>query len=181
MPFYLNHKATSALHPQAADAVLPSPRNPAGLHGCGHIAHPAVDAARARARIASRLHRASTDAAITSSRSKPGNGQLNAYPACGDRRAGQGGTTPAKLEMQRRDHYLMGLRVALDMPLASIPGRVTGSGRGPAAANVNSKRNPNVIRVSFARDHNLRNVEAPLAGLQVLVNELPSVMRNTAV
>ena len=51
MPVYLDHNATSPMHPEVADAILPylrnPPANPSSLHSFGRMARSAVESARA--------------------------------------------------------------------------------------------------------------------------------------
>jgi len=51
MTIYLDHNATSPMHPEVADAMMPFLRNPTGnpssLHSYGRIARSAIESARA--------------------------------------------------------------------------------------------------------------------------------------
>ncbi len=68
MPIYLDHNATSPMHPEVADAILPflrnPPANPSSLHRFGRMARSAIESARAD--VAQLLGCSSDDVIFTS-------------------------------------------------------------------------------------------------------------------
>ena len=81
MPVYLDHNATSPMHPEVADAIMPflrqPPANPSSLHSLGRMARSAVESARAEV---AELIGCSSDAVIfTSGGSEANNLLLKGY------------------------------------------------------------------------------------------------------
>ena len=81
MAVYLDHNATSPLHPEVADAMLPYLQNPTGnpssLHSFGRMARSAVESARAE--VASLLNCASEAVVFTSGGTEANNMLLKSY------------------------------------------------------------------------------------------------------
>jgi cysteine desulfurase len=81
MPVYLDHNATSPMHPEVAEAILPflqnPPGNPSSLHSYGRMARSAVETARAQ--VAALLQCASEDVVFTSGGTEANNLLLKGY------------------------------------------------------------------------------------------------------
>lgn len=81
MAVYLDHNATSPMHPEVADAILPYLRSPVGnpssLHSFGRMARSAVESARAE--IAGLLNCSSSDVIFTSGGTEANNMLLKGY------------------------------------------------------------------------------------------------------
>jgi cysteine desulfurase len=81
MSVYLDHNATSPMHPEVVDAILPflhhPPANPSSLHSYGRMARSAVDTARAQ--VAELLHCSAADVVFTSGGTEANNLLLKGY------------------------------------------------------------------------------------------------------
>ena len=81
MPVYLDHNATSPMHPEVVDAILPflhyPPANPSSLHSYGRMARSAVDTARAQ--VAGLLHCSAADVVFTSGGTEANNLLLKGF------------------------------------------------------------------------------------------------------
>ena len=81
MTVYLDHNATSPLHPQVAAAMMPflrePPANPSSLHAAGRMARSALDSARAQ--VASLLNCGSDEIIFTSGGTEANNLFLKGY------------------------------------------------------------------------------------------------------
>ena len=81
MPVYLDHNATSPMHPQVADAMLPFLQNPTGnpssLHSYGRMARSAIESARAE--VANLLGCSSSAVIFTSGGTEANNLLLKGY------------------------------------------------------------------------------------------------------
>ena len=81
MGAYLDHNATSPMHPEVADAIMPYLRNPVGnpssLHSFGRMARSAVESARAE--VASLLNCSSSDVIFTSGGTEANNMMLKSF------------------------------------------------------------------------------------------------------
>ena len=81
MPVYLDHNATSPMHPQVVDAMLPFLQNPTGnpssLHSYGRMARSAIESARAE--VANLLGCSSSAVIFTSGGTEANNLLLKGY------------------------------------------------------------------------------------------------------
>jgi cysteine desulfurase len=81
MPVYLDHNATSPMHPQVVDAMLPFLQNPTGnpssLHSYGRMARSAIESARAE--VANLLGCSSDEVIFTSGGTEANNLLLKGY------------------------------------------------------------------------------------------------------
>ncbi len=81
MSVYLDHNATSPMHPEVVDAMLPylhnPPGNPSSLHSFGRMARSAVESARGQ--VADLLHCAPADVVFTSGGTEANNLLLKGY------------------------------------------------------------------------------------------------------
>ena len=88
MAVYLDHNATSPMHPEVADAILPYLQNPTGnpssLHSFGRMARSAIESARAE--VASLLNCSSDDVIFTSGGTEANNMLLKSYFDPADKR-----------------------------------------------------------------------------------------------
>ena len=89
MAVYLDHNATSPMHPAVADAMLPflqnPPGNPSSLHSFGRMARSAVESARAQ--VAELLNCEPVDVIFTSGGTEANNLLLKGFADRDDRRA----------------------------------------------------------------------------------------------
>jgi cysteine sulfinate desulfinase/cysteine desulfurase-like protein len=112
MAVYLDHNATSPMHPEAVEAMLPFIHNPPGnsssLHGHGCVARSTRKTARGQ--LAELLRCAAADAVFTSG------GTQNVVGTVGLGKAAE----LAGLEMEQRRHYLRPLRNVFETRLADI-------------------------------------------------------------
>jgi len=203
MPVYLDHNATSPLHPEVVDAMLPFLRNPPGnpssLHSYGRMARSVLETARGQ--VADLVHSAMA-------------GVVGLGKAAG-------------LEIEQRRHYLGQLRDLFGSRLAGMLGSVVFGQSAPRLPNTTYFALPgyhgetllmeldragfalssgsachsmvtepshvltamgidaglalNAIRVSFGMSNSLRDVEMLSTKLQEPVNNLPAVFRRAAV
>ena len=81
MAVYLDHNATSPMHPEVADAILPYLQNPVGnpssLHSFGRMARSAIESARAE--VAGLLNCSSQDVIFTSGGTEANNMLLKGF------------------------------------------------------------------------------------------------------
>jgi cysteine desulfurase len=81
MPVYLDHNATSPMHPEVVDAIMPflqhPPANPSSLHSYGRMARSAVESARDQ--VARLLHCAAGNVVFTSGGTEANNLLLKGY------------------------------------------------------------------------------------------------------
>ncbi|MBT8435437.1 MAG: cysteine desulfurase [Gammaproteobacteria bacterium] len=89
MAIYLDHNATSPMHPEVADAMMPFLQNPTGnpssLHGYGRMARSAIESARAE--VANLLGCSSEAITFTSGGTEANNMLLKGYVDRGNERA----------------------------------------------------------------------------------------------
>jgi len=88
MPVYLDHNATSPMHPEVVDAILPflhnPPGNPSSLHSYGRMARSAVETARGQ--VADLLRCSPADVVFTSGGTEANNLLLKGYADAEDPR-----------------------------------------------------------------------------------------------
>lgn len=81
MPVYLDHNATSPMHPEVVEAMMPflqhPPANPSSLHSNGRMARSAVESARDQ--VAGLLHCPAADVVFTSGGTEANNLLLKGY------------------------------------------------------------------------------------------------------
>ena len=89
MTVYLDHNATSPMHPDVAEAMIPflrnPPANPSSLHAAGRMARSAVETARAQ--VANLLNTDSSSVVFTSGGTEANNLLLKGYTDRSDSRA----------------------------------------------------------------------------------------------
>jgi cysteine desulfurase len=88
MAVYLDHNATSPMHPEVVEAMLPfmhnPPANPSSLHSYGRMARSALETARGQ--VADLLHCATADVVFTSGGTEANNLLLKGYVDAADSR-----------------------------------------------------------------------------------------------
>lgn len=164
MSVYLDHNATSPLHPEVADAIMPFLRNPPGnpssLHGYGRMARSAVETARAQ--VAALLHCSSEDVVFTSGGTEANNLFLKGYVDREDSR-------PIISSQIEHPSILQPLRQleAGGQELILLPPDTQGQVDLRVAGDVLAEANPQMLSIIFA--NNETGVIQPLEELLTMV------------
>jgi cysteine desulfurase len=164
MPVYLDHNATSPLHPEVADAIMPffrnPPGNPSSLHSYGRMARSAVETARAQ--VAALLHCSSEHVVFTSGGTEANNLLLKGYVDHEDPR-------PIVSSQIEHPSVLQPLRQleAGGQELILLPAGAQGQVDLRVAGDVLAEANPQMLSIIFA--NNETGVIQPLEELQAMV------------
>jgi cysteine desulfurase len=164
MSVYLDHNATSPLHPEVADAIMPFLRNPPGnpssLHGYGRMARSAVETARAQ--VSALLHCSSEDVVFTSGGTEANNLFLKGYVDREDSR-------PIVSSQIEHPSILQPLRQleAEGQKLILLPPDAQGQIDLRVAGDVLAEANPQMLSIIFA--NNETGVIQPLEELLAMV------------
>ena len=165
MPVYLDHNATSPMHPQVAEAILPflhnPPANPSSLHSFGRMARSAIESARAQVAL---LLSCPVDSVIfTSCGSEANNLLIKGYfdksdqrPLISSRIEHPSILEPLK-QLQRDGHAVHLLEVDAD-GLIDLP----------SARSVLETEDPQILSIIYA--NNETGVIQPLAPLASMVD-----------
>jgi cysteine desulfurase len=165
MSVYLDHNATSPLHPEVADAIIPFLRNPPGnpssLHGYGRMARSAVETARAQ--VAALLHSSSEEVVFTSGGTEANNLFLKGYVDREDSR-------PIISSQIEHPSILQPLRQleAGGQKLILLPPGAQGQVDLRVAGDVLAEANPQMLSIIFA--NNETGVIQPLEELLTMVD-----------
>ena len=165
MSVYLDHNATSPMHPEVVDAMLPylhnPPGNPSSLHSFGRMARSAVESARGQ--VADLLHCAPADVVFTSGGTEANNLLLKGYV---DR------DNPASIVSSEIEHPsilqpLQQLREA-GVPVTLLKSDSSGQIDLQAAGEVLATLKPQLLSIIYA--NNETGVIQPLEALAAMVD-----------
>ena len=176
MPVYLDHNATSPMHPQVAEAILPflqnPPANPSSLHSYGRMARSAVETARAQ--VAALLHCASDDVVFTSGGTEANNLLLKGYlDADDDRPIVSSAIEHPSILQPLRQLQAAGHKVILLQPDAQ--GQIDLA----VAESILADVNPQLLSVMYA--NNETGVIQPLAALAAMIDRENCLLHSDAI
>ena len=176
MPVYLDHNATSPMHPQVAEAILPflqnPPANPSSLHSYGRMARSAVETARAQ--VAALLHCASDDVVFTSGGTEANNLLLKGYlDADDDRPIVSSAIEHPSILQPLRQLQAAGHKVILLQPDAQ------GLIDLAVAESILADVNPQLLSVMYA--NNETGVIQPLAALAAMIDRENCLLHSDAI
>jgi cysteine desulfurase len=176
MPAYLDHNATSPMHPQVAEAILPflrnPPANPSSLHSYGRMARSAVETARAQ--VAALLHCASDDVIFTSGGTEANNLLLKGFLVADDDRP----IVSSAIEHPSVLQPLRQLQAAGQKVILLQPDR-SGQIDLAAAQSILAEANPQLLSVMFA--NNETGVIQPLQALAAMVDRESCLLHSDAI
>jgi cysteine desulfurase len=176
MPVYLDHNATSPMHPEVAEAILPflqnPPANPSSLHSFGRMARSAVETARAQ--VASLLNCASDDVVFTSGGTEANNFLLKGYLDAGNDQS-------IVSSMIEHPSILQPLRQlqAAGQTVTFLPTDEQGQIDLAAAESILAEEQPQVLSVMYA--NNETGVIQPLQALAAMVDHESCLLHSDAV
>ena len=175
MPVYLDHNATSPMHPEVVEAIMPfmqhPPANPSSLHSYGRMARSAVETARGQ--VARLLQCPAGDVVFTSGGTEANNLLLKGYVDRDDPRSVVSSEIEHPSVLQPlRQLQAEGLEVKL---LKSDPsGQIDLAG----AKTVLSESNPQLLSVIYA--NNETGVIQPLKELATMVDRDACLLHSDA-
>jgi cysteine desulfurase len=175
MPVYLDHNATSPMHPEVVEAIMPfmqhPPANPSSLHSYGRMARSAVETARGQ--VARLLQCPAGDVVFTSGGTEANNLLLKGYVDRDDPRAVVSSEIEHPSVLQPlRQLQAEGLDVRL---LKSDPG---GQIDLADAKKVLAESNPQLMSVIYA--NNETGVIQPLKELATMVDRDACLLHSDA-
>ncbi|MCP4335589.1 MAG: cysteine desulfurase [Gammaproteobacteria bacterium] len=176
MPVYLDHNATSPMHAEVAEAILPflrnPPANPSSLHSYGRMARSAVETARAQ--VAGLLHCDSDDVVFTSGGTEANNLILKGYlDADDDRPIVSSAIEHPSILQPLRQLQAAGQKVILLQP--DRQGQIDLAAAESILANVN----PRLLSVMYA--NNETGVIQPLPALAAMVDRENCLLHSDAI
>lgn len=175
MAVYLDHNATSPMHPEVVEAMLPfmhnPPGNPSSLHGFGRMARSAVETARGQ--VANLLHCSPGDVIFTSGGTEANNLLLKGYTDF----SGQRPLVSSEIEHPSMIEPLQQLRAA---GCAVSLLQVTGAGEVDldAAKQVLSGLSPQLMSIIYA--NNETGVIQPVEALAAMVDRESCLLHSDA-
>lgn len=165
MPVYLDHNATSPMHPEVADAIQPYLQNPTGnpssLHALGRMAKSAVESARAE--VASLLNCSSNEVIFTSGGTEANNMLLKGYSDPQQARP----VVSSEIEHPSILEPLAQIRDR-GQPVILLPAGASGEVDIDAAAEVLASVDPQMLSIIYA--NNETGVIQPVEALVAMVD-----------
>jgi cysteine desulfurase len=175
MAVYLDHNATSPMHPEVVEAMLPfmhnPPGNPSSLHSYGRMARSALETARGQ--VADLLRCATADVVFTSGGTEANNLLLKGYVDVGDPR-------PVVSSEIEHPSVLEPLRQLRDEGIAVSLLKVNGDGQIDldAARALLAGVDPQLMSIIFA--NNETGVIQPVEKLAAMIDRESCLMHSDA-